>query len=279
MGTTTLAWPHPTSHPPLRPQPTNLSTSCRKAGAGEGPDLSSKFQRAAKGWKRPRKPGGRPLPPPPPPPPGCPSPAPLLGGRTRRGSPRPRAVRRLAQGASFLKEISRKSAGPLASGSPPNPAGALSAAAPPHTHSPEGETGRGRGAALYCLFSPQGERARVALGAAGPESSMQGPNFSGRSVDDKHLSHPPPTTGIHVLHILGRLEAGGGVSCRDWWGTDGEPHPVHPLSSSVLKWGPWEESQVLKALPYPAGLHPQPTCSLPSVGAGQGVVVFSKTSI
>lgn len=139
MGTTTLAWPHPTSHPPLRPQPTNLSTSCRKAGAGEGPDLSSKFQRAAKGWKRPRKPGGRPLPPPPLP--GCPSPAPLLGGRTRRGSPRPRAVRRLAQGASFLKEISRKSAGPLASGSPPNPAGALSAAAPPPQ--PRGRDGEG----------------------------------------------------------------------------------------------------------------------------------------
>lgn len=44
---------------------------------------------------------------------------------------------------------------------------------------------------------------------------------------------PSPHYGGHVLHILGRLGAGGGVSSRDWWGTDGEPHPVYPLSSSA----------------------------------------------
>lgn len=42
--------------------------------------------------------------------------------------PTPLSLRRPEQGASFLEEISRKSAGPLASGSPPNPAGALFAA-------------------------------------------------------------------------------------------------------------------------------------------------------
>lgn len=78
--------------------------------------------------------------------------------------------------------------------------------------------------------------------------------------------------GIHVLHILGCLGAGGGVSCGDWWGTDGESHPVHPLSSSALKWGLWEGSNVSRALQYPAGLPPQPTCYLPSAGGGQGVV-------
>lgn len=58
------------------------------------------------------------------------------------------------------------------------------------------------------------------------------------------------------------------MSCGDWWGTDGESHPVHPLSSSALKWGLWEGSKVAMAL---QGLHPQPTCYLPSAG-GQGVV-------
>lgn len=67
------------------------------------------------------------------------------------------------------------------------------------------------------------------------------------------------------------------MSYGDWWGTDGEPHPVHPLSSSALKWGLWEGSKVSRALRYPAGLHPQPTCYLPSVGGGHGVV-FSKTT-
>lgn len=59
----------------------------------------------------------------------------------------------------------------------------------------------------------------------------------------------------------------------DRWG----PHPVHPLSSSALKWGLWEESKVSRALQYPAGLHLQPTCYLPSVGGDQGVVFFKTT--
>lgn len=52
---------------------------------------------------------------------------------------------------------------------------------------------------------------------------------------------------------------------------------MYPLSSSALKWGPWEGSKVSRASQYPAGPCPQPTCSLPSVGGGQGVV-FSKTT-
>lgn len=135
-----LAPPH---QPPSLEAPAHKSLHfLQKVWAGEGPDLSSKFQCAAKGWNQPRKPGvpsRRPLP-------GCPSPPPLLGGRTRRGSPRPRAVRRLAQGASFLEEISRKSAGPLASGSPPNPAGALFAA-----RFTASRDGRGRGAEPFLL--------------------------------------------------------------------------------------------------------------------------------
>lgn len=128
-----LAPPH---RPPSLEAPAHKSLHfLQKGWAGEGPDLSSKFQCSAKGWNQTRKPGV----------PshhrcqGAPPPAPLLGGRTRRGSPRPRAVRRLAQGASFLEEISRKSAGPLASSSPPNPAGALFAA--PFTASRDGRGG------------------------------------------------------------------------------------------------------------------------------------------
>ena len=37
------------------------------------------------------------------------------------------------------------------------------------------------------------------------------------------ISPPPPTTGIHVLHILGRLGAGGGVS-REIGGGQMESH-------------------------------------------------------
>lgn len=74
------------------------------------------------------------------------------GGRRHSApdSPHPRAVRSLAQGAGFLEEISRKSAGPLASGSPPNPAGARSSAAP---LAAPGE-GRGGGGGPPCTAPP-----------------------------------------------------------------------------------------------------------------------------
>lgn len=81
--------------------------------------------------------------------PGCPSPAPRPApprgqeAQSAPDSPRPGAVRRLAQGAGFLEEIRRKSAGPPASNSPPDPAGARSSAAP---LAAPGGLGRGRGA-------------------------------------------------------------------------------------------------------------------------------------
>lgn len=78
------------------------------------------------------------------------------GKQSTPESPRPRAVRRLAQGAGFLEEISRKSAGPLASGSPPNPAGALSSTAP--FHRPWGELGRGHRTLSLPPFLLQGRQ-------------------------------------------------------------------------------------------------------------------------
>lgn len=228
--------PEAPAHPPLRPQ---------KDGAGGAPHLpGSKFQRPARGWHRPRQPGSPPARAaraPRPRPAALPSPQ---AGRRRRasGSPTPRAARRPAQGAGFLEAIRRKSAGPPASRSPPDPAGARSAAAPPAA--PAGGGGRALGAPL-----PPG---------VGGGSEEEGPGPGGRPPD-KHLS-PPPGRG-HVLHILGRLGAGGGVSSGDRWGTDGEPHPVYPLSSSAPKqalWGGWQRP------PGPAGRRRSPLPSKPA---------------
>lgn len=91
----------------------------------------------------------------------------------------------------------------------------------------------------------------------------------GPAAADKHLS-PSPYYGGHVLHILGCLEAGGGVSGGDWWGTDGEPHPVYPLSSSAPKWGLWGRRQCPQGPAGRDGLLPQPAgpLSLPTFGGG-----------
>lgn len=170
-----------------------------------------------RGWQRPRKPGSLPTR-------GCcqgvhlPRSAP--GGQEAQSapySPRPKAVRRLAQGAGFLEEISRKSAGPLASGSLPNPAGARSSPAPLAAPGEGWEGAAGSSVPPFLL-----------LGEVGVARVRQRKKAPGPAAADKHL-YPSPHYGGHVLHILGRLGAGGGVSSRDWRGTDGEPHPVYPL--------------------------------------------------
>lgn len=166
-------------------------------------------------------------------------------------SPRPRAVRRLAQGAGFLEEIGRKSAGPLASGSPPNPAGARSSAAPLAAPGEGWEGGAGLGTAL----PPPGG----GWGWLGCSTAEEGPLAQRLPIS---IYPPPPTTGGHVLHILGRLGAGGGVRSGDWWGTDGEPHPVYPLSSSAPKWGLWRRRQCPQGPAGQDGLLPQPSCCL-----------------
>lgn len=126
-----MAWPLPAHRLPQRPQPTNLSSSCRRTKLEKHHTFSAQSSRdqcwAGSGPEKARVPSQRPraarVPFPR-------SPRGAQEAQSAPDSPRPRAVRRLAQGAGFLEEIGRKSAGPLASGSPPNPAGARSSAAP-----------------------------------------------------------------------------------------------------------------------------------------------------
>lgn len=129
--------------------------------------------------------------------PGSPPPALWRAGGRRHSapdSPHPRAVLSLAQGAGFLEEISRKSAGPLASGSPPNPAGARSSAAP--LAAPGESRGGGAGSPLYRPSSPHTQprgEGGVALGVA-----AEGGPLAQRP--DKHLSPSPYHGHPRVSH-------------------------------------------------------------------------------
>lgn len=212
-----MAWPLPAHLPPRRPQPTNLSSSCNKTSPKRHHTFSAQSSRAQR--KAGNGPESRAAQAPPAGAARVPLPRSPPGGQEAQSapySPRPRAVRRLAQGAGFLEEISRKSAGPLASGSLPNPAGARSSPAPLTALGEGWEGAAGSSVPPFLLLGEGG----VAQHGSRRRPLAQQPLIS--------IYPPPPTTG-HVLHILGRLGAGGGVSSRDWWGTDGEPHPVYPL--------------------------------------------------
>lgn len=68
--------------------------------------------------------------------------------------------------------------------------------------------------------------------------------------------------GIHVLHILGRLEAGGGVSC-EIGGGQMESHILRtPCPLVPRNGGSGEGGKIPRALQDLEGLFPRPTCSL-----------------
>lgn len=121
------------------------------------------------------------------------------GGQEARSapdSPRPRAVRRLAQGAGFLEEIRRKSAGPPASGSPPNPAGARSSAAPLAAPAEGWEGGAGPSVLPFLLGG----------GGSGAAPHKKAPS---PVATDKHLSPTPQygATCFTFLDVWERAEA------------------------------------------------------------------------
>lgn len=127
--------------------------------------------------------------------PGCPSPAPLQAGRRRRAlriphAPGPRAVCRLAQGAGFLEEIRRKSAGPLASSSPPNPAGARSSAAP--LAAPGEVWKRGAGPSVLPFLLRELGWGATRVQHLGRRPLAQRPPIS--------ISSPPPVWGPRASH-------------------------------------------------------------------------------
>ena len=104
------------------------------------------------------------------------------GGAERSGVPSAPEPLAGAQGAGFLEEISRKSAGPPASGSPPNPAGARSSAAP---LAAPGE-GRGGGAGSRPASTP--EKGGGGSGCSAGAGAEEGPY---PAAADNHLSPSP----------------------------------------------------------------------------------------
>lgn len=185
-----MSWPLPAHLPPLRHQPTNLSSSCRKTSPKRHHTFSAQSSRAQ------RRAGNGPESLGPLPPASAarvPLPRSPLGGQEVQSapySPHPRAVRRLAQGAGFLEEISRKSAGPLASGSLPNPAGARSSPAPLAAHGEGWEGAAGSSVPPFLLLGEGG----VARVLRGRRPLAQQPLIS--------IYPPPPTTGATCFTFL-----------------------------------------------------------------------------
>lgn len=178
-----LAPPH---RPPSLEAPAHKSLHfLQKGWAGEGPDLSSKFQCAAKGWNQPRKPGV----------PssyrcqGAPPPLPSWAGAHGAGPHAPEPFAGSRKGPASWRRSAGNQLGPW-------PAAPLPIQLAPSLQLPsqpletEGEGARS---------PPYGPSSSRRDGEGGPGCSIASklkarPKPSGR-VGDKHLSHPPPHYG------------------------------------------------------------------------------------
>lgn len=226
-------WPLPAHRLPQRPQPTNLSSSCRRTKLEKHHTFSAQSSRAQRrAGSGPESQGPLPtvraarVPFPP---------VPLRARRRRRALRIPHAPEPFA--GSHKGPVSwRRSAGNQPGPWPAAPLPIqLAPASPQLPLQPLGRAWEGGAGPLVPPFLLP----RESGGGSGAAGRKKAP---GPAAADKHLS-PFPHYGGHVLHILGRLGAGGGVSSGDWWGTEGEPHPVYPLSSSAPKWGLWGRRQ------------------------------------
>lgn len=185
-------WPLPAHRLPQRPQPTNLSSSCRRTKAGEAPHLlSSKFQSSAPGWQQPRKPGS------PPNGPRCQGalpPVPLRARRRRRALRIPHAPEPFA--GSHKGPVSwRRSAGNQPGPWPAAPLPIQLAPAPPRLPlQPLGRAGKGAQGPWY---RPSSSRGRVGV-ARVPQGGRR-PLAQQLPIS---IYPPSPTTGATCFTFL-----------------------------------------------------------------------------